>query len=115
MQSWNRFGKYNAQKVKDDNITFDSKLEHKRYLELKILLRTKEISDLEIHPIFDLLVCGVKVAKYEADFGYTDEKTGKKVYEDSKGFENDLFKLKFKLMKAIYPDLDLRIIGKKGT
>jgi|TARA_R100000654_G_scaffold73729_1_gene106935 hypothetical protein len=39
-------------------------------MELEILLRTKEISDLELHPKFDLMVNGVKIGRYTADFRY---------------------------------------------
>ena len=40
--------KYNAIKVKDDGMTFDSKREHARYLYNKQRLKDGEISDLEI-------------------------------------------------------------------
>tara|TARA_R100001509_G_C4705193_1_gene161415 strand:+ start:176 stop:415 length:240 start_codon:yes stop_codon:yes gene_type:complete len=39
-------------------------------MELEILLRAREISDLELHPKFDLMVNGVKIGRYTADFRY---------------------------------------------
>jgi|TARA_Y100000033_G_C2690223_1_gene83364 hypothetical protein len=39
-------------------------------MELEILLRAREISDLEVHPKFDLMVNGVKIGRYTADFRY---------------------------------------------
>tara|TARA_R100001460_G_scaffold32478_4_gene63691 strand:+ start:16084 stop:16323 length:240 start_codon:yes stop_codon:yes gene_type:complete len=39
-------------------------------MELELLLRAKEITDLELHPKFDLMVNGVKIGRYTADFRY---------------------------------------------
>ena len=33
-------------------------------------MRAREISDLEVHPKFDLMVNGVKIGRYTADFRY---------------------------------------------
>ncbi len=62
--------KYNATKQTYNGEVFDSKKELKRYMELELLLRAKEITDLEIHPKFDLMVNGVKIGRYTADFRY---------------------------------------------
>ena len=63
--------KYNAIKQKYNGEVFDSKKELKRYMELELLLRAKEITNLEIHPKFDLMVNGVKIGRYTADFRYS--------------------------------------------
>ena len=47
--------KYNAQRVKVDGITFDSKKEAKRYSELKLLERCGAISDLELQVEYKLI------------------------------------------------------------
>lgn len=106
----NRFGKYNAKKVRDDGFLFDSKSEHKRYLELKLLIKAREISQLEVHPIIALEIDRKPVCRYEADFSYTDMKTGKTVWEDVKGWPTDVFKLKVKLLAILRPDIDLRVL-----
>jgi len=62
--------KYNAIKQTYNGELFDSKKELKRYMELELLLRAKEITDLELHPKFDLMVNGVKIGRYTADFRY---------------------------------------------
>ena len=62
--------KYNAIKQTYNGEVFDSKKELKRYMELELLLRAKEITDLELHPKFDLIVNGVKIGRYTADFKY---------------------------------------------
>lgn len=92
--------KYNAKKVRIDGILFDSKLEGNRYLELKQLLSLGVISDLETHKKYPLIVNGLEVTTYEADFVY--KKNGTEVVEDTKGFLTKEYKIKKKLMKAIY-------------
>ena len=74
--------KYGNQKVVVDGIEFDSKKEARRYQELKIRVMAKEIWDLKLQEEFELIVNGVKVASYFADFTY---QTGfGKVVEDVK-------------------------------
>ena len=62
--------KYNAIKQTYNGEIFDSKKELNRFMELEILLRAREISDLEVHPKFDLMCNGVKIGRYTADFRY---------------------------------------------
>lgn len=83
-----------------DGIRFLSKLEAKRYGELKLLQRAGKISELEVHPRFDLIVNHERICIYEADFRYVDVERGT-VVEDTKGARTALFILKKKLMKAV--------------
>ncbi len=87
-----------------DNIVFQSGRECDRYRELKANLAAGIIRDLRLQPKFACYVMGVKVCEYWADFSYIDL-DGKYVIEDAKGFKNELYKLKFKLFHACYPDL----------
>lgn len=102
--------KYGAVRVVDDNITFSSKLEHRRYCDLKRLQAAKKIEGLIVHPKFKAIINGELVCTIILDFQYTDLETGKLVYEDTKGAIPPISRLKFKLLKALYPDVDLRLI-----
>lgn len=83
--------KFNAQKVEFDGMTFDSKKEHKRYIELKAMKQRGEIFGLEHHTKFELApktkLEGEKRAKpalrYFADFTYYNI-TGEYIVEDVK-------------------------------
>lgn len=95
--------KYNAQATIVDQIRFDSKSEAYRYRELKLMQRAGEIERLHVHPMFyvrwpqsDEKICGV-----ELDFQYAD-KNGVTHYEDVKGFDTALSKLKRKLVEAAF-------------
>ena len=95
--------KYQAKKVELDGLRFDSKKEAARYGTLKLLQRAGEISDLKVHPSFDLRVNDQLVCKYIADFSYyLDDML---IVEDVKGMRKggawDIFRIKAKLMKAL--------------
>ncbi len=109
----NRRNKYNAIKVKEDGITFDSKAEHRRYCELKLLLKAGEICSLKVHPRYRLEVGDNLIGVYEADFEYHELKAGKPQYrrevvEDVKGVRTREYILKRNLFKALNPYTDFR-------
>jgi hypothetical protein len=56
--------------VEDDGHTFASAAEHKRYCELRLLVRSGDIDRLMVHPTWRLVVRGVDVGSYTADFAY---------------------------------------------
>jgi len=98
-----------------DGIRFASKAEGRRYLELKLLERAGEISELELQKPYQLTAFdGAKLAKYVADFAYVDSRTGQKVTEDVKSPATarlSSFKIKAKLFKAQF-GREIVIIGK---
>ncbi len=65
-----RGSKYNAVKVKIDGYTFDSKQEHKRYCELKLMEKAKVIFMLRVHPKFDIQINHKHFCTYIGDFDY---------------------------------------------
>lgn len=102
--------KYKAIKVTDEGITFDSRAEHKRWCCLKLFAKSGEIEGLIVHPKFEAKVNNTKVCMVELDFQYMDLVTNKLVYEDVKGVYTPVSRLKHKLLKALYPEIDLRIV-----
>lgn len=82
-------------------ITFASKLEASRFVELKTLQQAGEISGLKLQVPFNIAVGGLPICKYVADFTYTD-KTGALVVEDAKGRLTDVYKLKRRLMRVVF-------------
>lgn len=110
--------KYHATKTEIDGITFDSRLEANRYCELKLLYQAGEITQLRLQPEFELIPAFRKNGKayrktvYRADFMYFDNKTGKYIVEDTKGFKTDIYKLKRKLFEHQYPDLTITEVTK---
>lgn len=99
--SRNKFG---AKRTVLDNITFASKAEAQRYSDLKMLARINEIAELELQPSFDLVVNGLLVCRYVADFRYRETATGKVVVEDVKSTPTRTpeYRIKRKLMAACH-------------
>jgi len=94
--------KYNAIKTEVDGYIFASRKEAARYSELKILEKAGEISDLELQPQYPCTVNSKLICKYIADFRYTSNKRGNVVIEDAKGFKTPVYRLKKKMVEAIY-------------
>jgi Protein of unknown function (DUF1064) len=92
--------KYRAKPVVIDNIRFHSQREGKRYGELKLLLHTGLILNLEIQRKYPLYVNGTKIGHYIADFCYFEN--GQWVIEDCKGFRTPLYRWKKKHVEAEY-------------
>jgi hypothetical protein len=97
-----RVSKYRAIKTEVDGILFDSKAEARAYCNRKLMQQNGMISGLELQPAYDLIVNGVKVGRYIADFRYTLNSTGAVIVEDVKGVRTPVYRLKKKLMLALY-------------
>ena len=99
--------KYRAKKVSLDGLTFASKAEAKRYSELRLLERAKEISGLQLQIPFELMAyseddsMAPTVGHYVSDFVYRDT-NNKLVVEDVKGFRTPLYKWKKKHFEIQY-------------
>ncbi len=101
--------KYGNKKTEVDGITFDSRKEAQRYVELKMLERARIISELELQKEFELIptqkVDGrvvERACKYKADFFYYDHEKQSYVVEDTKGFKTKEYIIKRKLMLYRY-------------
>lgn len=105
--------KYNSRKIEIDGHKFPSKLEAKRYLELKQLLEEGKIRDLELQKEFILIPSFRKNGRtyrktsYFADFCYFDKREGKYIVEDTKGFKTEVYRLKKKLFEQRYEKLTI--------
>ena len=98
----------NRKTMTSDGILHDSRKEAVRWMELNMLLRAGEISDLKRQVEFVLIpeqrVNGKLVERkcsYLADFVYHD-KSGEKVVEDAKGVRTKEYIIKRKLMLYIH-------------
>ena len=103
--------KYNARRVKEDGHTFDSAAEHRRYKELKLLLAAGQITDLRVHPRYNLHAENKahqknKIGSYVADFCYNAGANEQLLIEDVKGFRTPMYRWKKRHFEAEY---DLKI------
>lgn len=101
--------KFNAKKTIVDGITFDSKKEARYYMQLKMLLKAKNIKErvvkIELQPRFDIKVEGKQIAFYKADFRVTFADNRIEIIDVKglkKGCAYQMFRLKKKLVEALY-------------
>jgi len=98
-----RPSKYKAVALVVEGIRFASKLEARRYEELRLMERLGGIEQLRIHPHYDLEVNRVKIGRgYTADFAYYDCDLGRTVVEDVKGISPRDWPLRRDLMLALH-------------
>lgn len=113
--------KYNAKPetvvIEGKKVRFASQAEFRRWKLLKARETAGEISDLELQPKFPIMINGEKVCTYIADYRYFDRsrkgsknQAGCRVVEDVKGIETPVFKLKKKLVEALYPGIIIDIV-----
>lgn len=95
--------KYNAKPVTIDGYRFASTGESRRYAELKLMERAKEISHLTLQPVFTIDINGCPICKVILDFSYLN-KEGIRIYEDVKSGPTNtaLSKIKRKMVCAAY-------------
>lgn len=96
-----------------DGVRFASKAEAARDAELQLLAKKGKIFSLTRQPRYPLVVNGVKVCTYVADWEYVEKpKPGGPTYtiaEDRKGVLTAAFKIKWALAKALHPEIEWRL------
>ena len=91
--------KYGNKRTTVGSRTFASKREARRYQDLLLLERAGEISDLRTQVRMPVVVNGMQVCVFVADFCYVDRE-GRQITEDCKGYRTQVYRLKRKLVKA---------------
>ena len=102
-----RKNKFGAIKTVIDGITFASKKEAERYRILSLLESQGRIDNLRLQPRIPLMVNGVKIGHYVADFQY--DLCGKQVIEDvkSKATRTPVYKIKKKILETYVPAVEI--------
>lgn len=80
----------------------DSEREFARWLVLKAMERDGLIRDLKRQVTVPLVVNGVLVCRFVADFEYWDVAAERIIHDDSKGFRTKEYRIKAKLYRALY-------------
>lgn len=101
-----RKAKYHNNKIHIDGEIFDSRKEYNRWVQLKELQDRHVIQGLCRQIKYELIPKQVdengkmieRPVYYVADFGYVDNRTGKFVVEDTKGYRTRDYIIKRKLM-----------------
>lgn len=104
-QATNKYRVSSKEERTYDGITFASKKEMMRYIQLKSMQSNGIISELVlqpvfiVHPSFKYQGKKIRAIKYIADFMYKRKYDTKIVIEDVKGYQTTNFKIKLKLLQ----------------
>jgi hypothetical protein len=112
-----RGNKYGAKGLKTEDGYFHSQGEYRRWQELKLLERGKQIVGLKRGERHPLLVNGKTVGHYKPDYEYGDRKDEgiyEYIYEDFKGgpTHTEAAKLRIKLFEVLF-NCKVLITGKR--
>jgi len=88
---------------------YHSRAEAKYAFELDALKAAGRIKEWVPQVAFPIVIQGVKICKVVIDFEVTPV-SGKPWYIEVKGMESEAYKLKRKLLRACYPDMDYRVV-----
>lgn len=119
MKWYQKPSKYKNIKTVVDGYTFDSGKEANRYIQLKLLQRAGEITDLVLQPKFWLSINDRPIllkskgfpngrrATFKPDFQYMRGKDGKTVVEDVKSpaTRTEAYVLRKGIFEVMYPDV----------
>ena len=102
--------KYGAKKLIIDGETFDSRMEARRWRELRLLQRFGEIDGLQRQVKYVLIPAQKddsghvieRPVSYIADFVYRNVRSGEQVVEDAKGARTKEYIIKRKLMMWVH-------------
>lgn len=102
MTYWQKSGnKYHSKSTQVEGITYHSKLEAGYADELRIRLMAKDIAGWERQVKIDLTVNGYHITNYYIDFVITNN-DGSKEWVEVKGFETEVWKIKWRLLEALF-------------
>lgn len=97
-----RRGKYGAIRTEVDGISFMSRAESRRYVELRARYQAGEIGDLVLQPKYPIVIDGQHICWVILDFSYYELPSNRFVIEDVKGVDTAISKLKRKLFENYY-------------
>ena len=110
MKPTEKKSKYHNKKTIVNSIKFDSKKEADYYCDLLIRQKAGELSDIKLQPEFILQDKyrydgkGIRAITYKADFSFIEN--GKEIIVDVKGFKNEIYRIKKKMLLFKYPDIN---------
>ena len=109
MNYYKKRQKYNAKKTEYNGKLYDSKREAQHAAKLDLLIKAGEVTKYETQHIIHLEVNNKKLCKYIVDFKVYLS-SGLIEYHEVKGYETDVYKLKIKLARILYPSYKFVII-----
>ncbi len=96
--------KYSSESTEYNGYNYDSKKEADYAKQLDLRIRLKEVKEWSRQHKFELYVNGEKICNYYIDFRVV-MKDKSIEYVEVKGFETDIWRLKWRMTKALFDSL----------
>lgn len=103
-----RPSKYHAKKTEFNGNRYDSKFEAKVAADLEYQKQCGQIKEVRRQVDFPLVVNGLKITTYRADFVVITNENKTRIVE-AKGMQLPVFRMKWKLLEALHPEIELRL------
>lgn len=97
----NNRNKYNSKRSSFNGRTYDSALECNYAMQLDLRQKAGEIREIIPQFKLELYVAGIHICNYYVDFKVILE-NGDEEYHEVKGYETEVWKIKWKIAKALY-------------
>lgn len=105
-----RWNKYNAHRSRCKlGHSHKSGLESQYCHQLQILIRAGEIKEFQYERKFELKANGSHICNFFPDF-FVIYTNGREEIHETKGLRTDLFNIKWKLMKALFPQYNYVLV-----
>ena len=104
-----KLSKYGARKKEYNGVVYASAFEAKYAAQLDWRKRAGDIKDWQRQITFNLVVNKTLICKYIIDFVIINNDDSKE-YIETKGFETRDWKIKRKLFKALFPQLNYKVV-----
>jgi hypothetical protein len=101
----------NSKKIQYGERTYDSNLEAKYAKVLDLQIKQNMISDYIPQYKIDITVNGKHICNYFVDFKVI-RNDGEFEFHEVKGYETEIWRMKWKLSKALYPNTKFELIKK---
>ncbi len=101
--------KYGARKTEYGGRVYASAAEALYAMELDVMQACGKIAAWIPQPVFPIVINNHKICRMILDFEVRTV-AGGRYYVEVKGMETAVYKLKLKLLRAVYSDIDLRVV-----
>ena len=109
MARWYSRNKFGAIKQEYKGEKYDSKLEMRYAQQLDLMKKAKEIKGWRRQEKIRMEINGKLICTYKIDF-IIEHNNGTEEYVETKGYETAVWRLKWKLFDALYPDIKKTIV-----
>lgn len=104
--------KFGNKKCEWEGIKFDSQRERDVFMQYRMLEKAGKITQLEPHPIYRIVINGVKIGKYTPDFQFREMDGSLRVFDVKSKITaaTTIFRFKKRCVEALYKGVKIEVV-----